>query len=416
MSLVTAVSLASGQYSPTQPLTAETILLARIRVVMAENLKNLPNYTCTMEIERSRRRAKSKRFESVDLLRIEVAYVSNKELYAWPGSSQFEEREIGDMIQGGAIGSGEFALHARSTFLSNAPVFTYQGKSMLGDVPVHKFAFKVPRLRSGYMLRVRPAEGIAGYHGAAYNDADSLDLLRLELDVDDIPSNVPVRHAQNIIEYQRLPVGGATFLLPKSAETTITDLSGEENRNRISFNNCHQFTGQSVLTFDDPLPDDVSKRAGPAVTVTLPPDAELFLKLTKVLSPRRMAVGDAFEAEATRAVRRKGEEYLAKGARIEGRVTLYQRLPGPDSLFLIGLKPERFFYSNKTGLVAAALQTPAFNVFLGPGYRGRLSGVRLPENLRRDTGYFIVSRDDFVLPSGLTMIWRTLDVSGAARP
>lgn len=383
---------------------------------MAENLKNLPNYTCTMEIERSRRRAKSRRFESLDLLRLEVAFVSGKELYAWPGSSQFEEREIGDMIQGGTIGSGEFALHARSAFLSSAPTFTYLGRSVLRDVPVHQFAFKVPRLRSGYLLRVKPAEGVAGYHGVAYNDTDSLDLLRLELDVDDIPSNVPVRHAQNIIEYQRLPVGGATFLLPKSAEMTITDLSGDENRNRTSFSNCHQFSGESVLTFDDPPPEEGTTHAGPAVTVTLPADADLYLKLTKVSSPGRMAVGDAFEAEATRAIRRKGEEYLAKGARIEGRVTQYQRLPGPDSLYLIGLKPERFFYSNKTGLVAAALQTPAFNAFLGPGYRGRLSGVRLPENLRRDTGYFIVSREDFVLPSGLTMIWRTLDVSGAARP
>lgn len=412
--LAAASLLVLAQYSPTQPLTPETLLLARIRVVMSENLENLPNYTCTMEIERSRRRARSKRFESQDLLRIEVAYVGGKELYAWPGSSQFEERQISDMVQGGTSSSGEFALHAKSVFLTTVPSFTYQGRTSLGDVPAHKFAFQVPRLSSGYTLRISPAEGIAGYHGVAYNRSDTLDLMRLELEVDDIPSNVPVERAHSVIEYQRVPIGGATFLLPKSADLTIVDLSGEESRNRTSFSNCRQFTGESVLTFEDP-PESISRSNEPAVTITLPPDADLFLKITNVESKGRTAIGDHFEAQATRAIRHKGEEYLAKGARIEGRITHYQRLAGPDTLYLIGFRPERFSFSNKTGAVDASLQSPSFNMFLGAGYRNRLSGVRVPTGLPRNVGYFVVSREDFVLPSGLEMIWRTLEGSGAAR-
>ena len=413
---VLAPALLAAQYTPNTPLSPETILLARIRYVMAENLQSLPNYTCTMEIERSRRKAKSKRFESQDLLRIEVALVSGKELYAWPGSSEFEEREISDMIPGGAIGSGDFALHVKSVFLTSVPTFTYRGRTTLGNVPVHQFDYSVPRLRSGYLLRVKPAQGIVGYHGTAYNEIESLDLVRLEFEADDIPSNVPIQKARNIIEYQRVPIGGATFLLPKSSELVITDLVGEESRNRTSFNNCRQFSGESVLTFDEPPKDDPSQPQQPPVTVTLPADSDLYLKLTGVSSRGRMAVGDSFQAEVTRAIRKKGEEFLAKGARVEGRITQFLRLPGPDTFYLVGLKPERFYYSNKTGAVDAALQTPAISAFLGPGYRGRVSSLRLPEGLRKDTGYFLVTKDNFVLPSGLTMIWRTLEVSGVARP
>ena len=415
VSLLLMTVLAHGQYSSTAPLSPDTILLARIRYVMAENIRKLPNYTCTMEVERSRRRAKSRRYESQDLLRIEVAFVSGKELYAWPGSAQFEEREISEMIPGGAIGSGDFALHAKSIFLTTIPTFTYLGKTMLGETRVHSFEYRVPRLRSAYLLRVKPAEGIVGYHGVVYNDLETLDLLRLEIDVDEIPATVPVERARNVIEYQRLPIGGSTFLLPKSSEMIISDVTGEESRNRTSFSNCHQYSGESVLTFEEPGKDLPAAAAEPPVTIQLPSDLELYLKLTQLSSKGRMAVGDAFQAEVTKAVRRKGDELLAKGARIEGRITQFMRLSGPEGFYLIGMRPERFVYANKTGPIEAALQLPAINAFLGPGFRGRVNTVRLPDAMKKNTGYFLVASDKFVLPSGLTMVWRTLDVSGAAQ-
>src|SRR5260370_29219607 len=55
-----------------QPLAPEILLLSRIKVRAAENLQRLPNYTCTETIERSRRARKSRRFDPVDTLRLEV--------------------------------------------------------------------------------------------------------------------------------------------------------------------------------------------------------------------------------------------------------------------------------------------------------------------------------------------------------
>src|SRR5947209_13623252 len=68
-----------------QDLSPELLLLARIKVKMAENLDHLPNYTCEQTIERSRRRAPSRKFELLDTVRLEVALVEGKELYGWPG-------------------------------------------------------------------------------------------------------------------------------------------------------------------------------------------------------------------------------------------------------------------------------------------------------------------------------------------
>src|SRR5262245_46878599 len=97
-------------------ISPEALLLSRIKVRAAENLTRLPNYTCLETIERSTR-GPSGKFRLVDFIRLEVAYVDRKEMFAWPGSNNFEDQDITDLVGGGTIGNGSFALHARSVFL-----------------------------------------------------------------------------------------------------------------------------------------------------------------------------------------------------------------------------------------------------------------------------------------------------------
>ena len=71
---------------------AASIRIARIRSQMARNLERLPNYTCTQTIERSIRPARTRRFQLIDTIRLEVALVNGRELFAWPGSGKFDDR------------------------------------------------------------------------------------------------------------------------------------------------------------------------------------------------------------------------------------------------------------------------------------------------------------------------------------
>jgi hypothetical protein len=73
-----------------QDLAPEVLLLARVKTHMGQVLSRLPNYTCLETIERSRRRASGKRFELVDALHLEVAFVDGKELFSWPGERSFK--------------------------------------------------------------------------------------------------------------------------------------------------------------------------------------------------------------------------------------------------------------------------------------------------------------------------------------
>ena len=63
--------------------------LPRIREKMAEVLLRQPNYTCTETIERTRQMVGS-RTRIEDTLRMEVALVGGKEMFAWPGSSNLK--------------------------------------------------------------------------------------------------------------------------------------------------------------------------------------------------------------------------------------------------------------------------------------------------------------------------------------
>jgi hypothetical protein len=234
----------------TQPASDPVELLQRIRGKMAENLEHLPDYTCRMTIERSARRSPDEPFQTLDTVRLEVSYVGGKEMFAFPGAGGFEEKGIEEMVRGGTIGTGSFALHAKSVFLGEATRFTYVGKTTepQGRSGV-QYDFRVPRAGSRYVLRAGGEPAVVGYRGSFRVDAETLDLIRLQVETDDIPSSLPIARTGETMEYGRVKIGTATFLLPRSAELIVRHASGAESRNRICFEGCRQYSGESVIRF-----------------------------------------------------------------------------------------------------------------------------------------------------------------------
>ena len=71
------------------------------------------------------------------------------------------------MVKGGAIGNGNFALHAKSVFQSNTPRFTFAGERIREDGRnTLQWDFVVPQLLSGYTLKQGEQQAIVGYHGS----------------------------------------------------------------------------------------------------------------------------------------------------------------------------------------------------------------------------------------------------------
>ncbi len=302
----------------------DLLTLARIKTVMTETLARQPNYTCIQQVERSRRRLPKRRFQLHDVLRLEVALVDGKEMFAWPGSRRFEQTDLTEMIADGAIGTGDFALHARAVFHSSAPVFKYAGQSEMRGRQVERFDFSVTRLNSGYHIKSPGHEAVVGYHGSLWADVASQELVRLEVNADNIPEELGISAARDVMDYDRMKIGASEFLLPSASELTMTDLAGNESRNRTQFKACRQYTGESIVTFDAPPPDENASAAqnvesAAAQTVELPPGSVLEAHLASGIDSNS-AVGDPIQAVLDQKLKIKHGLSLDKGTKLSGRI------------------------------------------------------------------------------------------------
>lgn len=398
-----------------QGLPPEVLLLARVKRHMEQVLTRQPNYTCLETIERSRRSGRNKRFQLIDALHLEVAVVEGKELFSWPGERAFKDRDLRELAPTGAIGTGSFALHARSVFLSNTPVITYRGEEVIDGRTVARYDFSVAQYRSGYRIRIGKLEGVAGYRGSFWNDVETLDLVKLDVEAIEIPPHLPLRGTSDSMRYERVPIGESTFLLPKSSELIMEDFNGSQNRNLIGFSQCRQYAGESTLSFDE-APEETKPVALPEA-VSLPPGLLIELELLTPVKFPGNAIGDEIEARVRRDVRRNSAVLVPRGAILKGNVALLERrrdARGRDNV-LVAFQWREISFDGKIGPFegqleeGGAISVNEFSVrgiYLRPTQRER---DMLPH---RDA--FYVRKDTLDLPRGLPFNWRTI-AAGSSR-
>ncbi len=315
-----AVLLAQAQQGPAPDVS----LLGRIKGKVAENLKRLPNYTCTQTIVRSFRRRSSK-LQRLDTVRLEIAYIEGQELYGWPGSGRIDQSKITKLVDG-TIGNGDFALLPNSIFLGAGAQFRYQGESALNGKPSIRYDYTVPRQASGYQIQAAAAAAIVGYHGSFWVDPDTLDLMRLEVAADDIPHPLKLLSAIDKMEFDHVTIGSSMFLLPRGSELEITDSVGTLSQNRIRLNACHEFVGESALSFRDlPAGNFVAPPKPTLVQVDLPEDFSMQVGLDTPIDTASSAVGDAVRATLKQNVRTEGEAVIFKGAQVSGHIARLEK-------------------------------------------------------------------------------------------
>lgn len=415
--LATAAAWGQG-YEPKQPLTREMVLLGRIQNVVKENLSHLPDFTCVETIERSQRLPNAKKYQFLDNVRLEVALVEGKELYAWPGAPKFEERDLRDMVGGGAIGTGDFALHAKAIYLSGSATFTYQGVEEMGGRKTHKFHYRVPVERSGYIMRIGAAEGLVGYEGHVWNDAESLEIARIEMTIDQIPSNIPLKEGRKTIEYGEMEISGVKYVLPVAVDMTLVAMNGGENRNRLVFTGCRQYSGESTLIFEDPTPEAKPKEA--PVRVTLPEGLAVSMKLAAVLDLGKAAMGDAVVFEVSKDAEKDGAVWLKKGAKVELRLDQVACRDYPSGHCFVALAPGRFSDGLRQGAFRARLETPDLMRSLEFTLKNVRPELRMlpPEMGQASPGaeFLLLNGKRGKLASGYATRWRTLETRGDIQP
>jgi len=225
------------------------MLLQRIRDKMVAHLSQLPNYTCHEVVDRLMRRASSGSFERLDRLELEVALVGNKELFARAGEARFREQEIHKMVPAGTIGNGAFGSYVEMVLSGDGAAIRYVGRSKTDGHKTFRYDFEMPQAKSNFLVRHGSAEGIVGYKGSFWVDAETLDLVRVERKADRIPAYIGVSVVQESMHYKIMRTGKSGFLLPRSSQLSTSDQSGNYSLNVIKLEHCREFSGESVVTY-----------------------------------------------------------------------------------------------------------------------------------------------------------------------
>ena len=364
-------------------------LLVRVRAKMSEILLRQPNYTCTETIERTRQPA-GNHSTIEDTLRLEVALVDGKEMFAWPGSRQFEDQDLRELVSTGMFGNGNFAIFARILFLTDIASFEERREAVLAGRPAVRYDFQVSRSGSGYRLRVDNREAVVGFHGTFYLDPATLDVRRVEVIADEIPTELNVSRAETTVDYSRVRIGEEEFLLPAASELTMASAQAV-SRNWVRFASCRRFTGESTLSFDDPVVDNLlAAPVAAAAELAIPAGLAVQLEMPAI-DLMRAAVGDPIQAVLRADLRNRHQLLAPKNAVARGRIVQLDR---QRSEFVLRIEFQ-------------SLDWPGGHARLKASFDDAALVTRSLIRRSEPGGVMIISRKAGPRLSGILMFWRT---------
>jgi hypothetical protein len=333
-------------------------LLAKVRGKVKENVARLPNFTCVQQIERSRFQEVPPRWRSCgDLaeaslhpgrparelvsknwLRLDVTVASKSEIFTWAGGEHFETGDIDALVGDGLSGSGDFGSFSGNIFFESGVEFVYRGERVEGGRKLAQFTYRVPAAASHYQIKI--AGGVRktlAFGGEFWADAERGDLMRLTVDIVDPPWESEVCSAGSEMEYQRVRIGGADFMLPEVTRLHMLSSGGSEARNETRYRACHQFLGESTLRFDDPAASaESSVKKEP---VKIPAGAVLKIALSAGIDSATAAAGDPVEGTLVQPVLDEGRNAIFRaGAVLHGRIMRLEQRFWPEREFFLGLR------------------------------------------------------------------------------
>jgi hypothetical protein len=336
-------------------------VLLRARQTVTDTLNRLPKYVCTQTIDRNRyeldrtprahscdelsveanRVGSKRRLSSSDRLRLDVAVSHMKagiksEMYSWAGEDHFSDRNLFDLVRDGAVSTGSFSSMLASIFGNDSANFSYNGDSSVGGRLLSEFGFRISREKSQYSYVLRSAGGEQAtmeYGGTFLVDPETSDLVRLVVRTNHPPPESGACELTQTLNYHRVSLHGAEFLLPADARVSLIHTDGTEAENVIKYSACHEFLGESTLQFgslkEAEMPSSGEGRS--AGDLALPPGLPFKLVFTQSIDTAVAAAGDPIRAKLKTAIRDRSSKVLVpESATVTGRIVSLRRFYGPS--------------------------------------------------------------------------------------
>jgi hypothetical protein len=415
-------------------------LLRRVTTKVLDTVGRLPKYMCTQTIDRSQyeppsglaghscdrpaavdallevslgvEKHKPLLLTTSDRLRLDVAISAGREMYSWVGESRFEDRSLFQLVRTGALSTGSFASLLMVVFRDDEASFSYKGEIAEAGRQLADFEFRVPVKSSHYIYSGAGARVTTGYYGDIFVDPKTADLIRLAVHTEGLPPETGSCEASTTLDYSRVRLNNADFLLPNLGQLHILDANGMELENSTAYSGCHEFLGESTLRFDAAPELDAAAAGKAAATDELPAGLPFAIALSNNIDVSATAAGDKTGAKLTAAIRdAKGRILAPTGAAVTARILQIRRFYVPEPSLRLVIKLETVDIAGTPRPLAAAPDTraPAFDNNGKATLQRRYNPVALDNQDPRSAVFqFRNTKGNFVASSGFESKWLTV--------
>lgn len=354
---------AAAPLAAQQPNVDPQALYQRVRERVLAGMVRVPNYTCVQTITRRvsvpvlpetdsvpgkrlmlrprecaqiisdhDQRQKDLPLESWDRLRLDVGIADKHEVYSWVGASHFEEAGISELVGGGQTNSGDFGSTLLVVF-SDHPAMHFQGETQVGGRRLFEYTYETPVEMSSYTVRYGGVgQYTTAYRGSVFLDPEASDVVRVTEHSAELPSAIGYCQVIRELDYGRVRIGADDALLPRETHTTAVDREGGERLNVNSYDRCREYTGESVIRFDDADANETATARGAQTAqeskpAAIPSALMFECRIVTPIDSDRSAAGDPVEAVLRSPLRDWNRKVLAPaGTRIHGRLARFTAL------------------------------------------------------------------------------------------
>ena len=186
-------------------------------------------------------------------------------------------------------------------------------------------------------------------------DAKSADLVRLVVRTSRLPKETKACYSSTTLDYARLRLQGADFLLPSATRLQLLNDDGGEAENRTVFSGCREFSQPSSAAVDSP--PAVASAVPPALV--FPPGVEFRVVLTQGMNTATAASGDLIKAALVTPIMDDSKVLVFPGAAVAARIVRIRRMYGAHPQLLLDMKLETVDVAGVPVSLAAVHCSPA---------------------------------------------------------
>ena len=236
-------------------------LIEEVRNYALTYTKQLPNFICNQVTRRYDDPSGADFWRQHDVINVRLSFNDQKEDYKVITVNGRMTDVAMDKL-GGTTSSGEFGSMMKEIFEPATETSfgferwtTWRGRRTL------VFNYRVEKSRSQYhVIAERTNDYVPGYTGLIYVDRDTTMVMRLTMDIIELPTGFPIQEIHNSLDYDFQKISDREYVLPLRAE--VRSRSGRAQvKNEVEFRMYRKFGAEASITFDtpEPLPESTIK-------------------------------------------------------------------------------------------------------------------------------------------------------------